>query len=91
MDIMNSSPLPVFFRKEPRVCKERYQASEKLGIKMKIVGNEVACQMKKVFMGLHILLATVRTKFTGYFRTTIQAVGFGAVLLMTHGAAGLLL
>jgi hypothetical protein len=46
----------------------------------------MARQVKKILVRLNILLTTVRTKLSGYFRTTIQAIGFRAVFLVTHGA-----
>lgn len=47
--------------------------------------------VKEILTSLKVFLSAIRTKFSGYFRTTIEAVGFGAVLFMAHGAEGLLL
>lgn len=51
---------------------------------MKIVGNKVADQVKKVFVRLDIFLTAIGTKLTGYFSAAIEAVVLSSVLFMTH-------
>lgn len=41
-------------------------------------------QMKKILAGFNILLAAGSTKLSGYFRATIEAIGFGPVFFVAH-------
>lgn len=87
MDIVDAFSIPILLCQESWPQKEILHAAKKLGIIVKVIGEEMAYKVRKTLMHYDILLTTCRTEFSLHCLATIQAIRFSPVYFMAHQGA----